>query len=51
MYIDGIKVIEKGQTRGSINPDGDIRVGGWRMGTDSCYEWDNFNFYFVGSVN
>lgn len=47
VYIDGTLAVENGQTRGSILPNGSVRIGGWRLGSDSCYEWDNFKFYFV----
>lgn len=47
VYIDGVKIVDKGQPRSSISPDGNIQIGGWRLGDDSCYEWDNFKIYFV----
>ena len=49
VYINDKKVVDKGETRGVISPTGDVQLGGWRLGTDSYYEWDNLNFYFADS--
>ncbi len=41
IYIDNEKVVENGPFRGTAAPSGSIAFGGWRLGMDSVYEWDN----------
>ena len=51
VYIDGIKVVDKGAPRGAIVANGSVQIGGWRLGDDSCYEWDNFKIYFTDKIS
>lgn len=46
LYIDDKLLVENGQPRGALMANGSMWVGGYRLGTDTSYEWDNFKFYF-----
>ncbi len=47
VYINDKLVAEKADIRLAVTPNGEVQLGGWRLGTDTSLEWDNFHVYFI----
>ena len=45
VYIDGELVVENAEGRNAFTVNGAATLGGWRLGKDTCYEWDNIKCY------
>ncbi len=45
VYIDDKQVVDNGIFRAKGDPRGMLQLGGWRVGTDSLYQWDNIKIY------